>query len=34
MHEYTSAELVNILHDSFRKSDELLDKLKKELIHG
>ncbi|MFA5323397.1 MAG: N-6 DNA methylase [Smithella sp.] len=30
-HEFTSAELVNILHDSFRKSDELLEKLKKEL---
>jgi len=34
VHEYTSAELVNLLHDSFRKSDELLEKLKKELIHG
>jgi type I restriction enzyme M protein len=33
-HEYTSAELVNLLHDSFRKSDELLDELKKELLHG
>lgn len=30
-HEFTSIELVNILHDSFRKSDELLEKLKKEL---
>ncbi|MBN1931833.1 MAG: N-6 DNA methylase [Desulfobacterales bacterium] len=30
-HEYTSAELVNLLHDSFRKSDELLDELKKEI---
>lgn len=29
--EYSSAELVNMIHDSFRKSDELLDKLKKEL---
>jgi len=28
---YTSAEIVSMLHDSFRKSDELLDKLKKEL---
>jgi type I restriction enzyme M protein len=33
-HEYTSMELMNILHDSFRKSDELLKKLKKELMHG
>lgn len=32
-HEYTSAELVNLLHDSFRKSDELLDKLRKDLSH-
>ena len=32
-HEYSSAELVNMLHDSFRKSDECLDKLKKELSH-
>ncbi len=31
---FSSKELVNILHDSFRKSDELLDKLKKELING
>jgi type I restriction enzyme M protein len=31
VHEYTSAELVKILHDSFRKSDELLENLKKEL---
>ncbi len=28
---YSSAQLVNMLHDSFRNSDELLDKLKKEL---
>lgn len=28
---YSSAELVKMLHDSFRKSDELLEKLKKEL---
>ena len=33
-HEYTSTELVNLLHDSFRMSDDLLEKLKKELIHG
>ncbi len=31
VHEYTSAELVKLLHDSFRKSDELLIKLKAEL---
>jgi type I restriction enzyme M protein len=30
-HNYTSAELVSMLHDSFRKSDELLKKLQKEL---
>jgi type I restriction enzyme M protein len=30
-HEYTSTELVNILYASFRKSDELLEKLKAEL---
>jgi type I restriction enzyme M protein len=34
MHEYSSAELVTMLHDSFRKSDALLEKLKKELAHG
>jgi hypothetical protein len=34
IHEFTSAELMNILHDSFRKSDELLEKLKKELANG
>jgi len=28
---YTSVELVNILHNSFRKSDELLERLRKEL---
>jgi type I restriction enzyme M protein len=30
-HTYTSRELLTMLHDSFRKSDELLAKLKKEL---
>ncbi|MDR4508290.1 MAG: hypothetical protein MRJ65_08665 [Candidatus Brocadiaceae bacterium] len=30
-HIYSSAELVTMLHDSFRKSDELLEKLKEEL---
>ena len=30
-HAYTSAELVTMLHESFRKSDELLEKLKEEL---
>ena len=30
-HSYSSSELVSMLHESFRKSDELLDKLKKEL---
>jgi len=29
--EYTSAELLDLLHNSFRKSDELLTELKKEL---
>ncbi len=33
-HEYSSIELVNMLHDSFRKSDDLLQKLKKELTNG
>ena len=33
-HSYTSGELLTLLHDSFRKSDDLLDKLKKELING
>ncbi|MCE5312782.1 MAG: type I restriction-modification system subunit M [Nitrospiraceae bacterium] len=32
-HEYSSAELVTMLHESFRKSDELLEKLKTELKH-
>lgn len=31
---YSSAELVSMLHDSFHKSDKLLDKLKKELGNG
>lgn len=31
---YSSVELVNMIHDSFRKSDELLDKLKKEIGNG
>ena len=31
---HTSSELVAMLHDSFRKSDELLEKLKKELANG
>ncbi len=30
-HAYSSSEIVYMLHDSFCKSDELLDKLKKEL---
>jgi len=33
-HEYSSAELVSMIHDSFRKSDELLEKLKAEIKHG
>ncbi|MFH1976326.1 MAG: N-6 DNA methylase [Pseudomonadota bacterium] len=33
-HEYSSAELVTMLHDSFRKSNELLVKLKAGLKHG
>jgi type I restriction enzyme M protein len=33
VHEYTSAELVKLLHDSFIKNDELLNKLKKDLSH-
>ena len=33
-HPYTSVELLSMLHDSFRTSDDLLEKLKKELIHG
>jgi len=31
---YSSVELLGMLHDSFRKSDELLDTLKKEVING
>ena len=31
---YTSTELLNLLHDSFRKSDELLEELKKEFVNG
>jgi type I restriction enzyme M protein len=31
---YTSAELLELLHVSFRKSDELLERLKKELGNG
>ena len=31
-HFHSSSELVAMLHDSFRKSDELLGKLKKELV--
>ncbi|MBN1627375.1 MAG: N-6 DNA methylase [Deltaproteobacteria bacterium] len=30
-HQYSSMELVSMLHDSFRKSNDLLDKLKSEL---
>ena len=30
-HTYSSKELLSMLHDSFRKSDELLDNLMKEL---
>ncbi len=33
-HTYSSAKLVTILHESFRRSDELLEKLKKELENG
>lgn len=33
-HTYTSAELLTLLHDSFRKSDQLLEQLKKELGNG
>lgn len=33
-HPYTSSELLSMLHDSFRTSDVLLEKLKKEFIHG
>jgi type I restriction enzyme M protein len=31
-HTHSSKELLSMLHDSFRKSDELLEKLKEELI--
>ena len=30
-HSYTSSELLDLLHESFAKSDELLSALKKEL---
>lgn len=33
-HPYTSSELLSMLHDSFRESDELLEKLKAELKNG
>lgn len=33
-HTYTSQELLGLLHDSFRKSDDLLGQLKKELANG
>lgn len=33
-HKFSSTELVNMLHDSFHKSDELLEKLKAELKNG
>lgn len=33
-HTYSSQELLSMLHDSFRKSDELLEKLKKEITHA
>ena len=33
-HSYSSSEIVAMLHNSFRKSDELLDVLKKELGNG
>ncbi len=33
-HVYSSAELVTMLHESFRKSDELLQQLRKELENG
>ncbi|MBI4778730.1 hypothetical protein HY792_07430 [Candidatus Desantisbacteria bacterium] len=31
---YTIAELVAMIHDSFRRSDTLLERLKKELANG
>jgi type I restriction enzyme M protein len=33
-HPYSSGELLTLIHDSFRKSDELLEKLRKELGNG
>lgn len=33
-HAYSSSEIVSLIHDSFRKSDELLDILKKEIGNG
>ena len=33
-HTYSSAELVTMIHESFRKSDELLQQLRKELENG
>ncbi len=33
-HTYTSAELLTLLHDSFRQSDKLLEQLKKEIWNG
>jgi len=33
-HSYTSSELIALIHDSFRQSDEVLEKLKKELANG
>ena len=30
---YSSVELLGMLHDSFKKSDDLLDSLKKELVN-
>jgi len=30
-HSYSSAELLNLLHESFLKSDDLLNQLKQEL---
>jgi len=32
--EHTTSELLDMLHNSFRKSDELLGKLKEEVTHG
>lgn len=31
---HSSAELLEMLHSSFQKSEELLEQLKKELVHG